>query len=204
MTLFFIGNIFEINMKSLKDFLKMNKKDKTQEEALISEQENIQDIQSQEVKEEIKIEEPSFEEVIQIEKDKFLRLFAEFENYKKRTTKERFELYKTASQELMTSLLPIVDDFERALNHIEESPETEELRKGVSLIHQKFYNTLEQKGLNKIEVKAGEIFDAELHEAITQIPAPTADLKGKVIDCLEKGYKLGDKIIRYPKVVIGQ
>lgn len=191
-------------MKSLKDFLKMSKKDKTQEEALISEQENIQDIQSQEVKEEIKIEEPSFEEVIQVEKDKFLRLFAEFENYKKRTTKERFELYKTASQELMTSLLPIVDDFERALNHIEESPETEELRKGVSLIHQKFYNTLEQKGLNKIEVKAGEIFDAELHEAITQIPAPTADLKGKVIDCLEKGYKLGDKIIRYPKVVIGQ
>lgn len=182
----------------------MSKKDKTQEEALISEQENIQDIQSQEVKEEIKIEELSFEEVIQVEKDKFLRLFAEFENYKKRTTKERFELYKTASQELMTSLLPIVDDFERALNHIEESPETEELRKGVSLIHQKFYNTLEQKGLNKIEVKAGEIFDAELHEAITQIPASTADLKGKVIDCLEKGYKLGDKIIRYPKVVIGQ
>ena len=104
----------------------------------------------------------------------------------------------------MTSLLPIVDDVERALNHIEETPETEELRKGVSLIHQKFYNTLEQKGLNKIEVKAGENFDTELHEAITQIPSPNQDLKGKVIDCLEKGYKLGDKIIRYPKVVIGQ
>lgn len=191
-------------MKSLKDFLKMSKKEKIQEEALISEQENIQDSQSQEFKEEIKIEEPSFEELIQAEKDKFLRLFAEFENYKKRTTKEKFELYKTAGQELMTSLLPIVDDFERALIHIEESPETEELRKGVSLIHQKFYNTLENKGLIKIEVNAGDIFDAELHEAITQIPAPTSDLKGKVIDCLEKGYKLGDKIIRYPKVVIGQ
>lgn len=182
----------------------MSKKDKIQEDALISEQENIQNTKNQEVKDEIKIEEPSVEELLQVEKDKFLRLFAEFENYKKRTTKERFELYKTASQELMTSLLPIVDDFERALNHIEETPETEELRKGVSLIHQKFYNTLEQKGLNKIEVKAGENFDTELHEAITQIPSPNLDLKGKVIDCLEKGYKLGDKIIRYPKVVIGQ
>lgn len=191
-------------MKSLKDFLKMSKKEKTQEEPLISEQENIQDSQNQEVAEEVKDEKPTAEELIQAEKDKFLRLFAEFENYKKRTSKERIELFKTAGQELMTSLLPIVDDFERALNHIEESPETEELRKGVSLIHQKFYNNLEQKGLIKIEVNAGDIFDAELHEAITQIPAPTEDLKGKVIDCLEKGYKLGDKIIRYPKVVIGQ
>lgn len=191
-------------MKSLKDFLKMSKKENTQEEALISEQENIQDAQNQEVIEEVKQEEPTIEQLLQNEKDKFLRLFAEFENYKKRTSKERMELFKTAGQELMTSLLPIVDDFERALNHIEESPETEELRKGVSLIHQKFYNTLEQKGLIKIDVNGGDVFDAELHEAITQIPAPTEDLKGKVIDCLEKGYKLGDKIIRYPKVVIGQ
>lgn len=182
----------------------MSKKEKTQEEALISEQENIQDIQNEEVVEEIKKEEPTAEELIQAEKDKFLRLFAEFENYKKRTSKERIELFKTAGQELMTSLLPIVDDFERALNHIEESPETEELKKGVSLIYQKFFNTLEQKGLTKIEVSGGDAFDAELHEAITQIPSPTEDLKGKVIDCLEKGYKLGDKIIRYPKVVIGQ
>lgn len=182
----------------------MSKKDKMQEEAQINEQENVQDKDNQEVVEEIKKQEPTSEELIQVEKDKFLRLFAEFENYKKRTSKERIELFKTAGQELMTSLLPIVDDFERALNHIEESPETEELRKGVSLIQQKFYNTLEQKGLTKIDVNAGDVFDAELHEAITQIPAPTEDLKGKVIDCLEKGYKLGDKIIRYPKVVIGQ
>jgi len=191
-------------LKSLKDFLEMSKKDKMQEEAQINEQENVQIEDNQEFAEETKKEEPTTEELIQAEKDKFLRLFAEFENYKKRTSKERIELFKTAGQELMTSLLPIVDDFERALNHIEESPETEELRKGVSLIHQKFYNTLEQKGLTKIDVNAGDIFDAELHEAITQIPAPTEDLKGKVIDCLEKGYKLGDKIIRYPKVVIGQ
>jgi molecular chaperone GrpE len=104
----------------------------------------------------------------------------------------------------MTSLLPIVDDFERALAHIEDDAEAEELRKGVLLIYQKFYNTLEQKGLSKIETRKGDVFDAEIHEAITQIPAPSDDLKGKVVDCVEKGYKLGDKIIRYPKVVIGQ
>ena len=104
----------------------------------------------------------------------------------------------------MTSLLPVVDDFERALSHIEENKETAELKKGVELIYQKFYNTLELKGLSKVETRAGDAFDAEFHEAITQIPAPSDDLKGKVIDCIEKGYKLGDKIIRYPKVVIGQ
>lgn len=182
----------------------MSKKEKTKEKVLISEQENIQDSQNDEVTEDIKQELPTSEELIQAEKDKFLRLFAEFENYKKRTTKERIELFKTAGQELMSSLLPIVDDFERALSHIQETPETEELRKGVMLIQQKFFNTLEQKGLTKIEVSAGDVFDAELHEAITQIPAPTEELKGKVIDCVEKGYKLGEKIIRYPKVIIGQ
>ena len=104
----------------------------------------------------------------------------------------------------MTSLLPVIDDFERALSHIEEDKEAEELRKGVLLMYNKVYNTLEQKGLSKIETKAGDTFDAEIHEAITQIPAPSEDLKGKVIDCVENGYKLGDKIIRYPKVVIGQ
>jgi molecular chaperone GrpE len=150
------------------------------------------------------VEEPTAEELIQAEKDKYLRLFAEFENYKKRTTRERIELFKTASQDVMTSLLPIVDDFERALTHAEDDKEAEELRKGVLLIYQKFYNTLEQKGLTRIETKPGDVFDAEIQEAITQIPAPTDDLKGKVIDCVEKGYKLGDKIIRYPKVVIGQ
>ena len=152
---------------------------------------------------ELSVEEKLQEELKQ-EKDKFLRLFAEFENYKKRTSRERIELFKTAGQELMTSLLPIVDDFERALPHIEEGQELEELRKGVVLIYQKFYNTLEQKGLSKIETVQGDMFDAEIHEAITQIPAPSEDLKGKIIDCVEKGYKLGDKIIRYPKVVIGQ
>jgi|TARA_B110000902_G_scaffold5473_1_gene6440 molecular chaperone GrpE len=182
----------------------MSKKENIQEEEIKNEQETVQIEENQEVEVEVIKEEPTAEEVLQAEKDKFLRLFAEFENYKKRTSRERIELFKTAGQELMTSLLPIIDDFERALTHIEEDKETEELRKGVLLISQKFYNTLELKGLSKVETNAGDIFDAEIHEAITQIPAPSKDLKGKVIDCVEKGYKLGDKIIRYPKVVIGQ
>jgi molecular chaperone GrpE len=147
---------------------------------------------------------PTTEELLQAEKDKYLRLFAEFENYKKRTSKERIELFKTAGQEVMTVLLPVLDDFERALSHIEDDKEAEELRKGVLLIYQKMVSTLEQKGLTAIEVKPGDVFDAEVHQAITQIPAPSDDLKGKVVDCVEKGYKLGDKIIRHPKVVVGQ
>ncbi|WP_299122533.1 nucleotide exchange factor GrpE [uncultured Tenacibaculum sp.] len=157
-----------------------------------------------ESEEAVKKEEPTTEELIQVEKDKYLRLFAEFENYKKRTSKERIELFKTANQEVMTVLLPILDDFERALTHIEDDKEAEELRKGVLLIYQKLVKTLEQKGLTVVEVKAGDDFDAEVHQAITQIPAPSDDLKGKIIDCVEKGYKLGDKIIRHPKVVVGQ
>lgn len=153
--------------------------------------------------EEIQVE-PTTKELVAQEKDKFLRLFAEFENYKKRTSKERIELFKTANQELMTVLLPVLDDFERALTHIEEDKEAEELRKGVLLIYQKLINTLEQKGLSYVDAKSGDTFDAEIHEAITQIPAPSKKMKGKIVDVIEKGYKLGDKIIRFPKVVIGQ
>jgi molecular chaperone GrpE len=148
--------------------------------------------------------EPTLEEKVAQEKDKFLRLFAEFENYKKRTSRERIELFKTANQELMSVLLPVLDDFERALAHIEDDKEAEELRKGVLLIYQKLLSTLEQKGLATLEVVKGDVFDAEIHEAITQIPAPKEDLKGKIVDIVEKGYKLGDKTIRFPKVVIGQ
>jgi molecular chaperone GrpE len=148
-------------------------------------------------------EEPTTEEIIQAEKDKYLRLFAEFENYKKRTSRERIELYKTAGQELMTSLLPVMDDFDRGLAEIKKAKD-KELLKGMQLINDKLKKTLEQKGLTLMMVKAGDVFDADIHEAITQIPAPTDKLKGKVIDCIENGYMLGDKIIRFPKVVIGQ
>ncbi|MFL1013311.1 nucleotide exchange factor GrpE [Flavisericum labens] len=154
------------------------------------------------------VEEQTVEEKLknelQQEKDKFLRLFAEFENYKRRTAKERIELFSTASEDVMKTLLPILDDFERALTHIEEDKEAEELRKGVLLIYQKLVNSLEQKGLKAMTVEKGDVFNADTHEAVTQIPAPSDDLKGKIIDVVEKGYKLGEKVIRFPKVVIGQ
>jgi len=137
------------------------------------------------------------------EKDKFLRLFAEFENFKKRNAKERVELFKTANQEVLLALLPVLDDFDRAVAEIGKSGD-ENLLKGVTLIHDKFRNTLSGKGLEQIEVRAGDAFNADYAEAITQIPSPTPELKGKIVDVIEKGYKLGDRIIRFPKVVTGQ
>jgi len=144
----------------------------------------------------------SLEASVQEEKDRFVRLFAEFENYKKRTAKERIELFKTASQELMTALLPVMDDFERALAELAKS-DNHEQNKGVELIYNKLADTLQSNGLSKIDLDKGAVFDAELHEAITQIPAPEESLKGKVVDVVGTGYKLGEKIIRYPKVVVG-
>lgn len=147
--------------------------------------------------------EEQLQEELKLEKDKFLRLFAEFENYKRRTAKERIELFKTANQDVMVALLPVLDDFDRAYNEISKSEE-KELLKGVELINNKLKNTLKGKGLEEVELAQGDVFNADNHEAITQIPAPTDDLKGKIVDVVEKGYKLGDKIIRFPKVVIGQ
>jgi molecular chaperone GrpE len=137
------------------------------------------------------------------EKDKYLRLFAEFENYKKRTSKERIELYKTANQEVITALIPILDDFNRANQQMEKESGSVD-REGIHLIYNKFHEILKNNGLNITEAKIGDEFDAELHEAITQIPAPSEDKKGKIIDIVEIGYQLGDRIIRYPKVVVGQ
>ncbi len=179
----------------------MSKKDN--KEDLMEEQEIAQEAQDLNEEHSEKSAEDQLKEELGKEKDKFLRLFAEFENYKKRTTKERIELFKTASEDVMKSLLPILDDFERALAHIEDDKEAEDLRKGVLLIYQKLLSTLEQKGLQVIKVKEGDIFDAEDHEAVTQIPAPNKKMKGKIMDIVEKGYKLGDKVIRFPKVVIG-
>lgn len=145
--------------------------------------------------------EEQLQEDLAKEKDKFLRLFAEFENYKKRTAKERLELFKTAGQEVLQAMLPVMDDFDRALVQISKS-EDEALVKGVELIYDKLKSTLTSKGLEEVAVKNGDDFNADFAEAITQIPAGD-ELKGKVVDVVEKGYKLGDKIIRFPKVVIG-
>ena len=151
--------------------------------------------------EELSVEDQLREDLAK-EKDKFLRLFAEFENYKRRTSKERMELFKTAGQEVIVSLLPVLDDFDRALKELSKS-EDKEMFKGVELIHNKFKETLKTNGLQEIKIKQGDAFDAEVHDAITQIPAPDKKLKGKIIDVVEKGFTLGDKIIRHPKVVVG-
>ena len=135
------------------------------------------------------------------EKDKFLRLFAEFENYRKRTSKERLELFKTASQELMLALLPISDDMDRALLEFKKSKNTD-LTQGFELIYSKFNEILKSKGLNELKVKKGDKFDPESHEAITQIKADKEKNIGKIVDVIEKGFLLGDKIIRYPKVIV--
>ena len=175
----------------------MSKKDK--KEDIVNEKAEEQTAETIEitVEEKLQVE-------LQQEKDKFLRLFAEFENYKKRTSRERIELFKTAGEDVMLSLLPILDDFERALSHIEDDKEAEDLRKGVMLIYQKLISTLEIKGLSVIEIAKGDTFNADDHEAVTQIAAPSKKLIGKIIDVVEKGYRLGDKVIRFPKVVIGQ
>ncbi len=172
------------------------------------ENKNIEDIKEDEqevVEEQVEKEvvEPTADELLQQEKNKFLRLFAEFENYKKRTSKERVELFKTANHELMTVLLPILDDFDRGLAEIKKVKDKNVL-KGMELINNKLKAILTQQGLSQVVVKQGDTFDAEIHEAITQIPAPSPKLKGKIIDVTEQGYKLGDRIIRFPKVIIGQ
>ncbi len=172
------------------------------------ENKNKEDIKEDEqvvVEEQVEKEvvEPTADELLQQEKNKFLRLFAEFENYKKRTSKERVELFKTANHELMTVLLPILDDFDRGLAEIKKVKDKNVL-KGMELINNKLKAILTQQGLSQVVVKQGDTFDAEIHEAITQIPAPSPKLKGKIIDVTEQGYKLGDRIIRFPKVIIGQ
>ena len=148
-------------------------------------------------------DEINLEDQIKLEKDKFLRLFAEFENYKRRTAKERIELFSTASEEVMISLLPILDDFDRASIEIEKDKDNEIL-KGIVLIKNKLYDALKSKGLSLIEINKGDEFSADHHEAVTQIDSPDKNMKGKIIDIIEKGYKLGEKVIRYPKVVIGK
>jgi len=140
-------------------------------------------------------------EQIKNEKDKYVRLFAEFENYKRRTAKERIDLFKTAGKEVLSSLIPVVEDFKRALNQEDSSKEDTQ---GIQLIYNKLLETLKNQGLEELEVEIGDLFDSEIHEAISQIPAQDDDQKGKIIDIIEGGYKLGDQVIKFPKVVVAQ
>jgi molecular chaperone GrpE len=135
--------------------------------------------------------------------DKYLRLSAEFDNYRKRTLRERMELTKTAGESVMLSILPVVDDFERAMHSIDQGMDFEAVKEGILLIYNKFQEFNKQNGIKEIEA-AGKPFDTDLHEALTKIPAPTEELKGKIIDVIQKGYYLNDKVIRFAKVVVGE
>lgn len=136
-------------------------------------------------------------------KDKYLRLFAEFDNYRKRTNKEKLELRKTAAADTLTALLPVLDDFDRAKKNHDDASSTEEFSEGVMFVYDKVLSFMKKQGLEAID-STGEAFDVNIHEAITEIPAPTEEMKGKIIDTVELGYKLNDKVIRYAKVVIGK
>lgn len=158
--------------------------------------------QNEAVAEEIVTNTPTPEELLAEEKNRYIRLYAEFENYKKRTSKEKMEFFQYANQDMMVSMLGVLDDFERALKEIAKNGNEADLQ-GVELIYQKLKNKLTEKGLKIMEVRAGDTFNVDLHEAITQIPSPSEDLKGKIVDVIETGYMLGEKVIRFAKVVTG-
>lgn len=184
------------------------KKKLNEEQEEVQETKETQEVTEEQVLEQEEAIELSREEQLEKEvaelKDKQLRMFAEFENFKKRTAKERIDLFRNAGLEFFESMLPILDDFDRAAKHREESDNSDELAKGIDLIHSKLIGILEQKGMKAMESSIGKAFDTDFHEAITQIPAPSEEMKGKVIDETEKGYLLNDKVIRYAKVVVGQ
>jgi molecular chaperone GrpE len=138
-----------------------------------------------------------------VKKEKFIRLFADFENYKKRIQKERIELFKTAHQEVIISLIPILDDFSRCLLELKKSTD-KKLIEGVELIRDKFFRILKDQGIDEINTKIGDIFDTDLHEAVTQIISPNDYLKGKIIHIVDSGYKLNNKVIRHTKVIVGK
>lgn len=187
-----------------------NKADNKSQEAEVQEEVLNQEAQAEEQsegkKEEV-IEELSAEEKLQIElkesQDKYLRLYSEFENFRRRTSKEKLDLMSTANEGLIQSLLPVVDDMERAEKSIADGGDVDSIKEGLDLVFTKFKGVLEAKGVKLIEAGAGSEFDLDLHEAITQIPAPEEKLKGKIVDVVEKGYQLGDKVIRFAKVVTG-
>jgi molecular chaperone GrpE len=199
----------------------MSKHTKKTKEKEIVDAENINvnsadDAQQEVFAEEAKLEEVSAEERSDFEKlvselnqklvdlnDKHIRLSAEFDNYRKRTLKEKMELTKSAGESILKGIHPVVDDFDRALAHVDDAKDLQAVKDGIGLIYNKFNDFLAQQGIKVIDAK-GKVFDTDLHEAITKIPAPTEEMKGKVIDCVENGYTLNEKVIRFSKVVIGE
>ena len=146
----------------------------------------------------------ALEEELAAMKDKYIRQLAEFENFRKRTINEKQELLKYGAQKAVEALLPVVDDIERAMQHVEKAEDVESVKEGMKLIYQKFQKYLEQQQVSVIPANQGDNFDDSIHEAVTMFPAPDPSLKGKIVDCVTKGYKLYDKVVRFAKVVVGQ
>ena len=179
------------------------------EEAAQAEENQTETAQEETPAEELTVEEQlanmlaEAQQMVAEERDKYLRLSAEFDNYRKRTLKEKAELIKNGAEKTLTAILPVLDDFERALKNMEASEETKAMKEGVELILNKFQKILGQEGLQKIETE-GQAFDVDFHEAIALIPAPSEELKGKILDCVQTGYMLNDKVIRHAKVAVAQ
>ncbi len=188
--------------KQVKDASAEVEKDMNQTDTV--EENNVDDLQ-EEVEQELSLEERLEEANIRYAElnDKHIRLFAEFDNYKKRVNRERIEMLKLAGQDVLKDILPVLDDMKRARKNMDEADDVEALRDGIDLIISKLMNTLGQRGLKEMKV-VHEVFDPELHEAISEVPAPSEEMKGKVLDEVERGYTLNDKIIRFPKVVVGK
>jgi len=206
------GKIVDVKTKNQHNIMFNKKKNNDTEENIMNTEnpsenaapENVENTDAQEPTEQL--EEQSIEEKLQAEiqqlNDKYLRLYAEFDNYKRRTQKERVELLQTAGKDVIVSLLPVLDDFDRALKAMETATDVAPVKEGILLVSTKLKNTLAQKGLKDVE-SIHKDFDTDFHEAITNVPAPNDDLKGKVIDEVEKGYTLNDNVIRFAKVVVG-
>ncbi len=209
MSLFFL----KFNQQKNRKMSKKDKKDKkedieNQEQELIQDQE-VETTEEQTEEATTKEQEKPVDKAEELEaklqemNDKYLRLTAEFDNYRRRTLKEKMELTKSAGENILIKILPVIDNFERALQSIEQSDDVTALKEGVVLIYNNFKDFMTQNGVTEIEAINQE-FDTDLHEAITKIPAPAEDMKGKVVDCIEKGYKLNDKVMRFSKVVVGE
>ena len=198
----------EKNQPQEEEILK-NEEIAAEEVAQAEENPTEETVQEETLAEELTVEEQlanmlaEAQQMVNEERDKYLRLSAEFDNYRKRTLKEKAELIKNGAEKTLTAILPVLDDFERALKNMEASEETKAMKEGVELIFNKFQKVLGQEGLQKIETE-GKEFDTDFHEAIALIPSPSEDLKGKILDCVQTGYMLNDKVIRHSKVAVAQ
>ncbi len=195
--------------QKMKDIMSKKKQNSTVEEPEVQDNvdETLENIENEELESDAVASETGDESELGQQynelKDKYMRMLAEFENFKKRTRKEKLEFMSVAAKDTMTAILPILDDFDRAKKNADDDSTTEVFTEGVELVYNKLSSVLSQKGLKAMESN-GETFDPEFHEALTEIPAPNDDMKGKIIDTIEKGYFLNDKIIRYAKVVVGK